>query len=131
MSDKTEIACSTPVNSDDSKKREASSPPLDESIINPEKIYKHGTSLSDVSDIADSAPVHLAESDFSRISIMIKDAIQSQVEPLVTSIVNKVTKQLTQRIDDLTKEKDDLLTQVKHLSDRVAKVERENDTAEQ
>ena len=131
MSYASKLVSSTPVKSDDSKKRDATSPLLDESIINPEKKNKLLTSQSDISDIQESAPVHLAESDFARISAMVNDAVLSQVKPLVTSIVSEVTKKLTERIDELTKEKDDLLQQVKKLSVRVEKAEQDIDTAEQ
>ena len=154
------VVSSTPDKHDDaSKERDRSSSSLSESLNNPEKKNKQETSLSDISDIADLVPVpvdpvsvitdpapattdsviinadhasvHLAESDFTRISVMIKEAIVAQVEPLVKSIVSEVTKNLNSKIDKLTLEKETLAKQVKTLSVRVSKLERESDNAEQ
>ena len=117
------LASSTPVKGEDSsKKRELSESSMNESLIHIEKKNKPDYS---------SESVHLAESDFIRISNMIKDMVSSQVEPLLKSIVTEVTKSLHDRITTLETDRDDLRSQVKSLSAQVDKLELSSDAAEQ
>lgn len=138
MADPINFAVSTPVKTDDnSKKRDRSSQSLSTSINNPEKKNKHDSdSVENISDIVTSSPVtsspvHLAESDFDRLSTMLKCSLKAEVEPLVKSIVTEVTSSLTKQITDLEQVNKDLRAEVKLLTGRVNKLETSIDTAEQ
>lgn len=124
-------ATSTPVKSDDnSKKRElSSSSSPNQSWTNPEK--KNRPSEPDVSDTPEPPLVRLADSDFARITNMVKDMISALVEPLVKSIVSEVTDKLEKRIETLEKDKADLSEKVTLLSTKVEKLELDHDAAEQ
>ena len=134
MADVNEFEASTPIQNEDSKKRERelSTNSINTSVSNPEKKTRPDfTSEDNISAIVNPPPVHLAESDFQRMSNILKGALKSDIETLVQSVVTEVSKSFATRIETLEKENKSLRSEVKLLTGRISTLETASETAEQ
>ena len=138
------------------KKRELSSP---EYSSDPKKNRAQGSTSSetdlDISDLSDtgvqppamaseeslaagSPHIIIPDSEMKKLSIMLQDTFRGEIENLVQSVVNGVLKGLNDKIDtmekditELHKQNSDLVTQNVALTERVVKLEKAVDQAEQ